>query len=238
MANSQQARGGAVPSPVLKAASVRLAHTDPYSLPVDTRLAQANQEGFVQGYEEGFSRGATEAGAALIEVGEALRQSVGAALAHEAGALRAQRRSDADRVVSLALEVARWVVRRELTSVPDAFFARLAHLLADRNRDLRTEIFTAPALVEPTRAWLDDPGVLVSGSPELAPGEARVNIGDTTIFAGFDEAFERARLLLAEMDDELDGATPEGDGADEDDGEDVEVEEVELIYDAARDGAW
>lgn len=220
---------------MLKAATVRLRHTDPYSIPVDERLAQANQVGYRQGYEEGFTAGATEAGAALIEIGEQLRDQVLAALTERSASARAQRAVDADRVVSVALEVARWVVRRELASVPDAFFGRLAEVLADRDRDLRTEIFTAPVLVEPTRVWLDDPSVMVLAAADLQPGEARVTVGDTTIFAGFEEAFERARLLVRQLDNDA-AADTSGDIVE--DTEEYVEEHVEVVYDATRDGVW
>lgn len=242
MASNSRTSGYGGASPVLKAASVRLRHTDPYSIPVDDRLAQANHDGYLQGYEEGFTAGATEAGAALIEIGEQLRDRVLGALAEQSVSLQAARAADADRVVSVALEVARWVVRRELASVPDAFFGRLAEVLADRNRDVRTEIFTAPVLVEPTRVWLDDPSVLVLAAADLQPGEARVTIGDTTIFAGFEQAFERARLLLRQLDDAVvtpaDGAAEGADGYVHGTDGCVEDESVEVVYDAIRDGAW
>ena len=42
-------------------------------------------------------------------------------------------------------------MRRELSSVPEAFFGRLQELLADRDRRIEATVAVAPELVEATR---------------------------------------------------------------------------------------
>lgn len=190
-------------SRVLKASDVRLRRDDPHATPVAQRIAEAERNAFRAGYEDGFTAGALQAGAELAAAAEQLRHDVTDALAAHAAGSRAARAADALRVVEHALAIAEWAVRRELTSVPDAFFARLAELLADRDRNEAVEIATAASLAEPTRRWLStdggfgpDDAVRVVAAEDLAGGEARVNIGDTTIFATFADTFGRARAAL------------------------------------------
>lgn len=192
---------------VIKASTVHLRRTDPLTIPVDQRIAEAEEVAFRAGYQEGFAAGSEQAGAALAQAAGALRASVLAAVNEHADAVRARRAADAEQLVELALAVAEWAVRRELTTVPDAFFARLAEVLADRDRRDSVEITTSPALAGPTRAWLAEATHLGAGvedirvvaAEDLDDGEARVLLGDTTVFATFNDAFERARALLDVM---------------------------------------
>lgn len=190
---------------VLKAATVQLRGSDPLTLTVAERVAQAEQAAYRSGFEEGFTAGAIDTGTELVELGERLRRSLCEQLTAHARTTRDNREEDARRLAELALAVAEWAVRRELTSVPEAFFGRLAEVLAGRDRQDRIEITTSPALAEPTRRWLADPDVTVTAADDLQDGEARVALGDTTVFATFTDAFERARALLDGLDE---GAAP------------------------------
>ncbi len=230
---------------VLKASAARLRRVDPHTVPTDQRIAEAESVAFRAGYEQGFQAGALEAGSELAVAVDRLQRSVVDAVQRQLAEARATRAADAERLVELALAVAEWAVRRELAAVPEAFFGRLEELLAERDRHQQVEIFTAAALVEPTRRWLAEAdglggaAVRVSPAEDLEPGEARVLLDDTTVFATFTDAFERARELL----DDLDGAGArgrnphEGDASDDEapgaDGADHDDEVVEVLYDAS-----
>ena len=75
-----------------------------------------------------------------------------------------------------------------------------------------------------------DATIAVTAANDLADGEARVLLGDTTVFATFEDAFERARQALERsLLDQADGDLADGDMAEE---------VVEVLYDATVDGAW
>ncbi|MGE0732475.1 MAG: hypothetical protein AB7Q92_30905 [Acidimicrobiia bacterium] len=223
---------------VVKASAVRLRRVDPHTVPTDQRIAEAEAAAYRAGYEEGYHNGAVEAGRELAAAVASLQQSVLAAVEqHRREAARA-RAADAERLVELALAVAEWAVRRELSSVPAAFFARLGELLAERDRHQVVEVFTAPELLEATRTWLAEAeplhgaGIRVSAAEDLEAGEARVLLDDTTVFATFTDAFERAREALdrAHHTDQY----GESDHPDHPDGpEDPDDEVVEVLYDAS-----
>jgi flagellar biosynthesis/type III secretory pathway protein FliH len=210
------------PRRIIKADMVQVRRIDPTLVPVEDRLAEARDEAFRAGYEEGYTAGAVEAGAELARIAERFRREVLAAVAGHTAQVRSDRAADADQLVELAMGVAEWAVRRELSTVPTAFFARLEEMLADRDRRDRVEIATSPALAERTRDWVGDDQIEIVADDRLADGEARVVIGDTTVFATFADAFERARAAL----DALATDTDDGDGFDDDD------YEVEVLYDA------
>jgi len=223
---------------ILKASTVQLRRTDPHTVPVEVRIAEAEQAAYRAGYEQGYTAGALEAGATLADSVARMRQDLLAGLDAHRADVRAARAADADQLIELALAVAEWAVRRELSTVPDVFFARLAEVLAERDRHDRVEIATSPSMVAATRQWLDDEEIRVVAADDLDDGEARVSIGDTTIFATFAEAFERARevidTLVAEAHHDDDGS---GGTVDPDDLADDGDVEVEVLYDAFGDGA-
>ena len=222
---------------IIKAATVQLGRNDPHSIPVAQRIAQAEDRGFRAGYEEGYTAGALEAGSNLATAGERLREEVLAAIAAHGALVQQHRTADAEQLVELALAVAEWAARRELSTVPEAFFDRLNEMLADRDRRARVEITTSPAMVGRTREWLGDDEIRVVGADDLDEGEARVSIGDTTVFATFADAFARARSVL----DTLGAEHSASDGAEHsasDDDESDESDEVELLYDATKGDTW
>lgn len=227
MTSAERTTRATAAGPVLKAGIVALRGTDPHSVPVAQLAADAHQRGYQAGYDEGYQAGALAAGIRLADSAEHLAGTVAAGLAQAEARATARRQADALQLVELALSVAEWAVRRELSSVPDAFFARLAEVLTDCDRSATVEITTSAAMVEPTRRWLDDPSVRVLSSPDLADGEARVGIDDTTVFATFADAFARAREVLDDLarDDEAGGL-------------DDEEETVEVLYDANGATTW
>lgn len=231
---------------VVKASAVRLRRIDPNTVPVDQRIAEAETNAYRAGYEDGYRGGALEAGSELAAVVARLQASIDEAVRRHVAEARAARAADAERLVELALAVAEWAVRRELSSVPAAFFGRLGELLAEHDRHQHVEIVTSPALLEATRAWVTGTAALagaairVSAAEDLADGEARVLLDDTTVFATFADAFERARELLDHAADHAadDAADPAADpavgdaSADETDDETDDDEVVEVLYDA------
>jgi flagellar biosynthesis/type III secretory pathway protein FliH len=211
----------------MKASTVMLRREDPNFRSVEDRLAEARDEAYSRGYEEGFQCGALQAGAHLADAADRLVGSMGAALSQAHRELEAARADDAHRLACLALTVAEWAVRRELSSVPEAFFGRLAELLADRDRRADVAVSVAPELVEATRTWLSNPELQVVGDGDLEIGESRVTIGDATLFGTFADAFERAK-------EAIDGLTDPFEGIESDD---EEADEVEVLYDATA-GDW
>jgi flagellar biosynthesis/type III secretory pathway protein FliH len=214
---------------VVKASTVNLRREDPNFRSVEDRLAEASDEAYRRGYEEGFQTGALQAGTHLADAADRLVATMSAALEEAQARLRADRDADAQRLAALALTVAEWAVRRELSSVPEAFFGRLQELLADRDRRTEVAVTVAPELVEATRTWIGDEDVRVTADQDLAIGEARMTLGDSTLFATFADAFARAQEALDGLVDPFEGIEtgPEGDD-----------EEVEVLYDATTDGPW
>ncbi len=221
--------------PIIKAATVQLRRVDPHAIPVSQRIAEAEDEAFRAGFEQGYAAGGLEAGSNLAIAGERLRREVLAAVAAHRTRAEQHRAADADQIVQLALSVAEWAARRELSTVPAAFFARLNEVMADRDRHVRVQITTSPAMVGRTREWLADDEIRVVGADDLDDGEARVSLGDTTVFATFADAFERARSLVDTLTAEQHLGEGGADGA-EHDVEESEV--VEVLYDATKDGSW
>jgi flagellar biosynthesis/type III secretory pathway protein FliH len=214
---------------IVKASTVTVRREDPNFRSVEDRLAEAAEEAYRRGYEEGFQTGALEAGTHLADAADRLVTTMAAALADAQSQLQVARAADAQRLAALALTVAEWAVRRELSSVPEAFFGRLAELLADRDRRTEGSVAVAPELVEATRTWLADDEVRVSGDGELAVGEARLSLGDATLFATFADAFARAQEAINGLADPFEGLEVDDEADDE---------EVEVLYDATTDGAW
>lgn len=189
---------------IVKASHVqlRVRREDPAvsAVDVETLVAAAVEaaatEAYRVGYEDGFGAGALQAGATLADAIERLHGTVAVELAKLQAAVAVRREDEAIRLVDLAFVVAEWAARRELCSVPEAFFDRLEELLADRERRAPVEIAVHPELLRATRAWAPDPELRVIGTDELEPGECRVTIGDGTVFATFTDAFSRARDAL------------------------------------------
>jgi hypothetical protein len=212
---------------IVKASTVTLRREDPNFRSVEDRLAEAAEEAHRRGYEEGFQSGALQAGAHLADAADRLVASMGAALELAHRDLQLARADDAHRLACLALTVAEWAVRRELSSVPEAFFGRLAELLADRDRRAEVAVTVAPELVDATRTWLANPDLQVIGDGDLEIGESRVTIGDATLFGTFADAFERAKETIDGLADPFEGI----------ESDDEEAEEVEVLYDATA-GPW
>lgn len=214
-------------SRVVKAATVKVRGDEAPPRDPEELVAEAHEAGYRQGVEDGFQAGALQAGAQLADAADRLVDAVCAEVSRLRAELAAQRELDAAQIVELAMTVAEWVARRELSSVPDAFFGRLEELLSDRDRHAQVELTVAPELVEATRVWLDNPDMRVFASDELAVGEARVTIGDSTVFATFADAFNQARDVLANLASPFaETEEPFGD-----------IESVEVLYDATEYGA-
>ncbi len=195
---------GGAPRRIVKASDVtlRVRREEPAvpAVDVEALVAEAAEaaagEGYRAGYEDGFSAGALQAGAVLADAVERLNATVAVELAKLQANVTIRREEEATRLVDLAFVVAEWAARRELTSVPAAFFGRLEELLADRDRRAPVEIAVHADLLPATRAWSPDPELRVVASSGLEPGECRVTIGDATVFATFADAFGRARAAL------------------------------------------
>jgi flagellar biosynthesis/type III secretory pathway protein FliH len=224
----QQAARRGMKASIVKASTVNLRREDPNFRSVEDRLAEAADEAYRRGYEEGFQSGALQAGAHLADAADRLVSTMSVGLADAQAQLQAARAADAHRLAALSLTVAEWVARRELSSVPEAFFGRLQELLADRDRRTEVAVTVAPELVEATRTWLADDDIRVTAGQDLAIGEARLSLGDATLFATFADAFARAQEAIDGLADPFEGIE-----ADEDDDE-----EVEVLYDATTDGPW
>ena len=176
---------------VLKAGAIRLC--DPVVGP-DERAADREaereaelQQAYAAGFEDGRRQGEQEGGGELARLASTLPDAIRDA----AAAVAAQRATDAAAIVDLGLEVARWVLSRELAD--DATAAeRITAALAELPTPVRVRV--NPALVDLV------PGDAVEGDPTLMPGEALVDLAAGAADLTFTEAFRRAATALGSGD--------------------------------------
>lgn len=164
-----------MPPRVLKAANVLVA--DPAAEAAAREEAHRAEvaAAYRAGLAEGRALAEREGLAAVPRLVAALREAVDridvAAAASRAAAARA--------VAEAAVELACWIVRREIAHDPSLLAARVAEAMAHLQPAGRVVVRVAPGLVEPVAAWAEEAGVPASIEPDpsLVPGEARV-IGD------------------------------------------------------------
>ncbi len=177
-------------------------------LVVDPALVEgAAEEGYRLGYDEGFTAGLEDA-ATAIESRERLRgeqlQQVLASLADEVDAI-ADRHDHVvarieDQVITIAFEIARAILARELRST-DSGAADAIH------RALQFAPTAGPVIARlhpHDVASLEDPSQLLANrsltivaDPTLEPGDAIVDIGQAHIDARIEPALARIREVLA-----------------------------------------
>ncbi len=169
----------------------RLEVPGPGAMPEEVRaLLEAERgEAFEQGRAAGLEEGRA---AAAAEVGRLLEQ-IRAALQEGLEALDRWRASEADRVVDLALRIARHVLGREPVETA-RLIERIREALAAID-DAPLELSVHPGQVEPLREALS--GVTVRGDPSLAPGEARLAGPWSSADLTFEAACEVIREALA-----------------------------------------
>jgi flagellar assembly protein FliH len=180
---------------VLKAGAVRVS---PIEVLPDTdavRAAAALEESRRLELEEAYRRGVADGGAQAEADGLAAAPRVAQAIERAAGELAAataaQIATDASAIAGVAIEIARWILERELSTDVETTVARIESALAGLATTGRLEVSVAPALVDAVAKWAgSDTGV--HADPALQPGEARLSSGSASADLTFDEAFRRA----------------------------------------------
>lgn len=160
---------------VLKAASVVVA--DPAAEAAAREEAHRAEvaAAYRAGLADGRARAEREGLAAVPRLVAALEEAVGRIDAAAAAARAAAGRAVAD----AAVELATWIVRREVAADPSLLAVRVADALSHLQPDGPVTVRVAPGLAEPVRAWAGEAGVAVAveADPSLAPGDAVV-VGD------------------------------------------------------------
>lgn len=153
---------------VLKAASVLVADPETAAREEAHRaeVAAAYRAGFADGRAHAEREGVAAVPRLVAALYEASARIDAAAVAARAAAARA--------VADAAVELATWIVRREVAADPSLLAGRLADALAHLQPAGTTVVRVAPGLTEPVREWAAAAGVavVVEADPSLAPGEA------------------------------------------------------------------
>ena len=191
---------------VLKAGAVRVApvvhltgDTDALAEAEEQRrreLDDAYRAGVADGRRDAEEHGLTAAPRVAAELA-ALREGL-------LTAAREQVSVDAAASASTAVEIARWVVGRELSADATGVIARIEAALCDLTTSAAVEIAVAPASVAAVKAWAGE-AAAVRPDPSLAPGEARLVAGAALADLTFAEAFSRAAGALGLDPDGADG---------------------------------
>ena len=178
---------------VLKAGAVRLcepvAATDDRAAERAAEREAELQQAYAAGLEDGRRQGEQAGGGELARLAATIPDAVRDA----ATALAGQRAADAAAIVDLGLEVARWILDRELADDTTAAAERITGALA--------ELPVPPVRVRVNPALVDlVPVEGVEGDPTLLPGEALVDLAAGVADLTFDEAFRRAAAALGAID--------------------------------------
>jgi len=174
----------------------------PPAPPLEEQLAQAREEGRAEGRAELPWQEAEALGRAVA----ALEQA-GAALGElRRGYLRSQRRA----LVELALAVAGRLVRRELSSDPEALAGAVERALEELDPDGEEPVSLHLAPAERTLLERDPAiwerltgvhGLRVEEDERLEAGDVRLRAGRSQVDARVDELLRRVREALAELVD-------------------------------------
>ena len=149
-------------------------------------------------YQAGLVEGRRQAEADGIASVPRLADTVGKAAASVWEAVSRRKAEETEVVLATALEVARWIVGRELSSSPELLGERIEAALADLLPTGRLTLFVSPSQVDAINEWLADTArdADVVADRTVSPGEARLEAGDASADLTFDTALARAREAL------------------------------------------
>jgi flagellar biosynthesis/type III secretory pathway protein FliH len=183
-----------MPTRVIKAPMVVVADPEATAAAREEAHRAELSAAYQAGLSDGRALAEREGLAAVPRLVEAVRRAVAAVDAATAAAEAAASRA----VAEAAVELAAWIVRREVSADPSL----LAHRLADAMRHLRPAagvvIRVAPTMVGPLSDWVGEAGIpaVVEADPALDPGEARVLAGDCGADLTMAAALARVREAL------------------------------------------
>ena len=150
-------------------------------------LDDAYHAGLADGRREAEEQGHAAAPRVAAELA-ALREGLLVAASEQVAA-------DASAIAATAVEIARWVVARELSTDVTGVIARIEAALTELSTSAAVEIAVAPGTVAAVEAWAGE-SAGVRPDPSLAPGEARLVAGPALADLTFTEAFARAAAAL------------------------------------------
>jgi len=183
---------------VLKAADVEVGDVPALTGGAAARLDALQEEhrrDVEAAYRQGLEDGRRQAESSGVAAAPMLAQAVEQAVAETALAAAQQQAAEATAVVDAAIELARWILRRELEADPRAMLDRVAETMTSLRGGPSVEVRVAPALV-PVMAHAAGSGVTVTADSSLEPGEAVVQAGPASADLTFGQAFQRAREVL------------------------------------------
>ena len=181
------------PRRVLKSAAVHAAPLVAFD--ADGGAEEAALQELADALEGAYRQGVADGRAAADESGLAavprLVDAIAAATAAAADAAARQAATDVSTVMTVAAEVARWIVGEQAAADPSILLARLEAVLPALVASAPIEIDVAPAAADSVAGWAGR-DVVVRPDPALGPGEALVRAGVATADLRLDVAIERA----------------------------------------------
>lgn len=183
---------------VLKAAAVEVGAMPALTGAAAARAAveaEAHRREVEAAYRRGFEDGSRDAEATGVAAAPTVAAAIQRVAADAARSAAEQHAADTAALVEAGIELARWILRRELQADPHAALERLAEAMLSMRAAGAVEIRVAPALVEIVQEWAGGEAE-VKADTRLAPGEAVVTAGPASADLTFDQAFTRARAAL------------------------------------------
>ncbi|MDP1652703.1 MAG: flagellar assembly protein FliH [Rhodocyclaceae bacterium] len=153
---------------------------------IERICAEAREDGYQAGYHSGYQIGKSTGYAEGQAVAQAEAARIGQAADGLEQALREFDQQVADELVALAVEIARQVVRREISARPDAILAVVGEALAQLPHQ-HAAIYLNPADASLVRSYLGDAlahaGHRILEEPALKPGDCLLESGGSQIDA-------------------------------------------------------
>jgi len=148
-------------------------------------------------YQAGMADGRRAAEAAGLGAMPEVALAVKAATAQLGDQIAARAAADAGDLVGYAVEIARWILGRELAADPAAVVTRIEQALESLLPNGNLVIRVAPDAVDVVGRSAVGRGAEVIGDPDLGPGEARLEAGDAAADLTWAQAFDRVRQAFA-----------------------------------------
>jgi flagellar biosynthesis/type III secretory pathway protein FliH len=182
---------------VLKAGQVRIVRLDdPGTADRKAAAAEAATRQRVEleaAYQAGLADGQRAAEAAGLGAMPDVAVAIKAATAELGDRIAGRAVADADALVGYAVEIARWILGRELAADTGLVTARIEAALETLMPNGRLVIRVAPAAVDLVARWAEGRDADVIGDAALAPGEARLDAGNAGADLTWAQAFRRVQ---------------------------------------------
>ena len=191
---------------VLKAGNVRMVLVDQQRADADrateaaTHAARRRVE-LDAAYQTGVADGRRAAEAAGLGAMPDVAVAIKSATAELGDRIAGQAAEDAGALVGYAVEIARWILDRELASDPALVVGRIEKALDWLIPNGRLVIRVTPDAVDLVGRSAVGRDAEVIGDPELGPGEAHLEAGNAAADLTWAQAFGRVRQAFAADDD-------------------------------------